>query len=122
MGSPWRQVLQHLVVPSDRGLDAQEVQRRHQIYGLNRLREAKKKNPWLILANQFRSLIVLLLVVAAALSLLFRDWSQGLAIVVVIALNVAIGFFTELRAFRSVEALQRLGAVNARVRRNARVQ
>jgi P-type Ca2+ transporter type 2C len=75
-----------------------------------------------ILVDQFESLIVLLLVLAAILSFSFGEWMQGLAIVVVIMVNGAIGFFTELNAVRSMEALQQMSRVNAKVRRKGQVE
>jgi len=123
---PWarslEEVLDDLHVSADKGLNAAEVRRRRRRYGPNRLREAKAKSPWLILAEQFKSLMTVLLAVAAALSFAFGDWVEGLAILAVIVINAGIGFFTELRAVRSMEALYRLSRVNAKVRRAGRLQ
>jgi Ca2+-transporting ATPase len=77
---------------------------------------------WLILADQFKSLMTILLAVAGAVSFGFGDWVEGLAIAAVIVINAGIGFLTELRAARSMEALYRLGRVSARVRREGKIQ
>lgn len=119
---PWREVVRELGVPPDRGLDSGEVKKRRRIHGPNRLREAKRKSAWQVLADQFKSLIILLLALAATLSFAFGEWMEGVAIVVVIAVNGAIGFLTELRAVRSTEALRRLGEVSAKVRREGQIQ
>lgn len=123
---PWtrvhHEVLTELGVDADRGLDAEEAKRRRRQYGPNRLQEAKKGSAWQILASQFKSLIVVLLMAAAAVSLLFGDWVEGMAIAAVILLNGAMGFFMELKAVRSMEALQRMGSLSARVRRSGKVQ
>jgi Ca2+-transporting ATPase len=123
---PWnkssQEILEELGVSPSSGLDNLEVKRRRRGYGPNRLREAKRKSAWLILADQFRSLIVLLLGGAAALSFGFGDWIEGLAIIAVIFINATIGFFTELKAVRSMEALHRLGSVSAKVRREGQIQ
>jgi magnesium-transporting ATPase (P-type) len=50
-------------------------------------------------------------------SFAFGEWTEGIAVGAVILINVAIGFFTRLQAVRSMEMLQRLGRLNARVRR-----
>jgi Ca2+-transporting ATPase len=124
--TPWsrdyQDVLEDLSVDLDRGLDESEVKARRKRYGTNRLRQAKQKSVWAILAHQFRSLIVLLLAVGAAVSFLFGDWVEGAAISAVIAINAAIGFITELHAIRSMEALRHMGQVKARVRRRGRAQ
>ncbi len=84
--------------------------------------EAKEKSAFIILLNQFKSLIVVLLGAAALVSFAFGDLIEAVAIVVVIFLNTAIGFMMEIRAVRSMEALRRLVEVNARVRRDSRIQ
>ncbi|MXN64900.1 HAD-IC family P-type ATPase [Stappia sp. GBMRC 2046] len=99
------------------GLSAGEVEKRRAIYGPNQLRREDVKSAFAILANQFKSIIVWLLVAAAGLSFLLGDLAEGIAIAVVLVLNGAIGFFTELRAVRSMEALMRLTEVRTRVRR-----
>src|SRR5690606_16822630 len=53
---------------------------------------------------------------------LFGQWPEAIAVGIVLILNAAIGFVTELRAVRSVEALRRLGAAHATVRRAGSAQ
>ena len=100
------------------GLDADEAQRRLGEVGPNRLREIEHRSVAAILWEQFKSLVVLLLVGAMGVSFVMGQTIEALAIAVVLALNTAIGFFTEWRAVRSMEALQELGQVTARVRRD----
>lgn len=123
---PWslsrQEILEELDASLDQGLNAAEVNRRRKRYGPNRLRKIESKSAWTTLGDQFKSLMVALLAAAAALSFVFGDWVEGLAIVAVIAINAAIGFFTEFRAVRSMEALHRLSRVNAKVRREGKVQ
>jgi Ca2+-transporting ATPase len=86
-------------------------------YGPNRLRRIERRSSWRILWEQFASLIVALLVVAAAVAFAFDETIEGLAIVAVIFINAAIGFATERRAVRSMEALRELGSTQATMRR-----
>jgi Ca2+-transporting ATPase len=86
----WQEVLEALDVSAESGLDTAEMNQRRKQYGSNRLRHAQSRRAWLILADQFKSLIVMLLVVAAALSFAFGEWVDGIAIMVVIAINTAI--------------------------------
>jgi Ca2+-transporting ATPase len=76
----------------------------------------------MILVEQLKNLIVLMLAVAAAIAFGFGQWLEGISIVVAITINGAIGFFTELKAVRSMEALQEMSRVSAKVRRDGRVQ
>jgi Ca2+-transporting ATPase len=117
-----QELLPMLEVDAGRGLSSDEAERRLQIYGPNQLHTIQPRNTWAILVEQFKSLVVLLLAMATGLSFVFRDWEEGIAILVVIFLNATIGFVTEVRAVRSMEALRRLGGVTARVRRDGHVR
>ncbi|MDX1429976.1 MAG: HAD-IC family P-type ATPase, partial [Rhodothermales bacterium] len=104
------------------GLSDAEVIDRRQLYGRNALEVRRRVQPIAVLVRQFQSVIVLLLGAALAVALLFGETLEAIAIGAVIVLNAAIGFFTELRAERSIEALLRLSAQGARVLREGRVK
>jgi Ca2+-transporting ATPase len=109
-------------VRPEQGLSAAEAARRLEDWGPNRLQQAKRRGALAILIVQFRSLIVALLAAAALLSAAFGQWVEAIAVMVVLVLNAAIGFATELRAVRSMEALRRLGSVKATVRRGGHLE
>ncbi len=115
-------VVQRLGGDADRGLTAEEAQSRLESHGHNRLRRDTHKSLLVILRNQFQSLIVWLLAFAAGLSLAFGEVAEGIAIIVLLVVNAAIGFVTELRAARSMEALQQIADVRTRVRRDGEDQ
>ena len=108
----------HLETDPERGLDAKVAAARLKSHGPNKLMRRQKKSLLTILVHQFKSVIVWLLTAAAAMSLVLGDIAEGLAIIVVLLINGAIGFFTELRAARSMEALMRIAEVHTRVRRD----
>jgi Ca2+-transporting ATPase len=110
-------LLHHLGVKKEQGLSEHDVLERQRRFGKNRLKQLRPRSMAKVFADQFRSLIVWLLAAAAALSFYLGDLPEGLAIVVVLIINAAIGFFTELRALRSMEALRRIAQVKTRVRR-----
>jgi Ca2+-transporting ATPase len=124
--TPWavstEEILSGLQVDPEIGLSAGEARQRQRRFGPNRLQETKTRSSLSILLAQFRSLMVILLTAAAALSFAFGEWMEGTAIVAVIAINTVIGFFTEWRAVRSMEALGRLTKVTAKVRREGKIQ
>ncbi|MHC4585838.1 MAG: cation-translocating P-type ATPase, partial [Planctomycetota bacterium] len=126
IATPWacksEEILEQYNVVREKGLEKRRVKFLLKKYGPNRLREAEKKSVAKILFNQVKSLIVILLAIAAILSCVFHDWVEGLAIACVIAVNTAIGFFMELKAVRSMEALHRMERVTARVRRSGQVR
>lgn len=109
-------------VDPESGLSSQQVQRLRQQYGHNQLREHSRKSVWVILADQFKSLIVALLAAASLLAFIYGEIIEAWAILVVILINAAIGFFTELKASRSMEALYKMGRVKTKVRRNGEVR
>jgi Ca2+-transporting ATPase len=119
---PVDEVVEGLNVSVDEGLDPEEVRRRRRRYGRNRLRSAETRSAWDILVEQFKSVIVALLASAAVISFAFGEVVEGIAIGVVILINAAIGFITELRAVRSMEALQELSQVSAKVRRDGQAK
>ena len=90
------------------GLSAQEAAARLQRYGPNRLEVTPPASAWSILVAQFRSVVVLLLVVAAGLALALGDPADAVAIAAVLLINAALGFITELRARRAMDALRGL--------------
>ncbi|KEO50760.1 cation-translocating P-type ATPase [Thioclava pacifica] len=111
-------VLARLAVPFPQGLPPQEAAARLERYGPNALRRQKPRSALRILLHQFQGVIVALLVLATVFSLVIGDVVEALAILVVLLLNGAIGFFTELRAARSMEALFSIAEVRTRVRRD----
>ena len=116
------EVVQDFSVDTNQGLKASVVEKRHKQYGYNRLRETKGRSNWQILVAQFKSPIIALLVIAAILSFAFQEWIEGIAILIAILLNAVIGFFTEVKAVRSMESLQQLSRTPAKVRREGQVQ
>ncbi|MDJ0975146.1 MAG: cation-translocating P-type ATPase [Planctomycetota bacterium] len=104
------------------GLTDEEVRARRARYGPNALRATKPLGALEILLNQVKSLIVLLLTGAAVLSFAFGEWVEGLAILSVLVVNTVLGFVSELRAVRSMEALRKLGRQTTRVLREGLVR
>ena len=118
---PWEDVVTELDVSVDAGLDFSEAEKRRRQVGPNRLREVKPQSGWAILVNQFKNLIVAFLLAATVVSFAFGEHIEGAAISAVIIINAVIGFVTELKGIRSVEALRKMGDVVSRVRRNGHV-
>ncbi|MBN2442579.1 MAG: cation-transporting P-type ATPase [Spirochaetales bacterium] len=101
-----------------KGLTDAEIKNRIETFGFNTLKKVKRKNIFVILFNQFTSVIMLILAIASALSLLFGHLPDGIAIIIAILINAGIGFFMELKAVRTMESLHNLKSIDARVVRN----
>ncbi|MFW6199843.1 MAG: cation-translocating P-type ATPase [Gemmatimonadota bacterium] len=93
---------------SNEGLTSSEAERRLDEHGPNALVVREGVPAWKILLDQFKSLVVGLLVAVAVLALVLGDLLEAGAIGIVLLLNVAIGFFTEWRARRVMEGLAKL--------------
>jgi len=111
-------VLAELDVDPGHGLESAEVARRRARYGANRLRDGGGRKPLGILLDQFKSLMVLLLIAAALVSgLMLGEREDALVIAVVVVLNAALGFRQEFKAEKAMAALKKLSSPLVRVRR-----
>lgn len=122
LSEPWskdyEEVLESLVVDSQQGLSEVQVTTRLQRFGPNELQAPESVKAFRIAIAQFRGVLVLLLACAAGISFALGDWVEALAVLTVLLINAALGFVTELRAVRSMEALRSLGAPQSRVVRD----
>lgn len=118
----WEEVGGSLGVDTEKGLGPKEAKNRSRQFGLNRLEATKKKAVWPILWEQVKNPIVALLLLAAVLSFSFGRLLEGISIAIAIFINGVIGFFTELKAIRSMEALHRMGRVTAKVLREGNLK
>ena len=110
----------HQVDATTRGLTQLEADHRLQQYGRNELPNREAVNSLRTLARQFESSLVIILLIAAAVSFALGDHLDGGVILAAIALNVIVGFFQENRAERALAALQKVAAFTATILRDGR--
>ena len=103
---------------SHHGLSFEEAQRRLAQYGANRLAEMPPRPAWLKFADQFKSMLIVILLITAGLALLVGDVKDMVVILIVIVFNAVLGFYQEHRAEQSLAALKKMLALKARVRRD----
>lgn len=123
---PWSKTVEEVLLDiavedTATGLTESQAAERLRTHGENAIGETEKVPWWSLLIRQFRGLVVWLLVAAAVLSGVFSDWIECGAILVVLLINALIGFVTELKAVRSMDALRKLTDVMATVRRDAKL-
>ncbi len=96
--------------------DAEACQRRKRV-GENAVREQPPRLVWSMIADQLGDFMILVLVAAAAISGFVGELGDSVVILVIVALNVAVGVFQEWRAERALEMLRRMTAPTARIMR-----
>ncbi|MDQ3805739.1 MAG: cation-translocating P-type ATPase [Acidobacteriota bacterium] len=96
-----------------RGLTDAEAARRLGEYGPNELQAAGRISPWAILLEQFKNVLIIILLLATALSAFLGHGVEAVAITVIVLFAVVLGFVQEYRAERAIEALREMAAPNA---------
>lgn len=119
---PVEEVCGDLGTHPEQGLDHHEAGHRLKQCGRNELPPPETQSRWTILCNQLRSILVALLTAAAIASAAFSNWVEAFAVLAVLVINTAIGYWTELQAVRSMEALRLLGTTYAKVIRGGRLE
>jgi Ca2+-transporting ATPase len=104
------------------GLTAAAAQARLAAYGLNELQEAPRPTFWARLLDQFRSFLVIILIVASVISLLLGDYIEAAAIMAIVVLNAVLGVVQESRAEEALAALRKMTAPEAHVIRDGHQQ
>ena len=117
---PVHDVAAALGVDTSLGLTDEEIRARQEVYGPNQLAEATRRSALLRFADQFRSVLILVLIAAAVLAGVVGDVKDTIVITVVLLINATIGFVMENRAERSLDALRQMLSPTARARRGGR--
>ena len=111
---------------SEEGLSTQEAQARLNRYGLNKLKETNKKSKLSKFLDQFKDMMIVVLLIAAVFSgissyLNGEAYTDTIVIIAVVLLNAIMGFAQELKADSAVESLKKMTTPNAKVIRNGQV-
>ncbi|RMG30343.1 MAG: HAD family hydrolase, partial [Gammaproteobacteria bacterium] len=115
------ETLSKLDTNPETGLTSEEVRKRQQKYGLNRI-EAKEKTWWQRLFARFWGPIPWMIETAAILSALVRRWEDFVIILVLLLVNAFVDFYQESKALNAIEVLKKKLALKALVRRNGQWQ
>lgn len=107
-----------LEVDAGTGLSSSEAGLRLQRHGRNHLTEKPPLPAWQRFVDQFKSLLIGVLVLAAVVAFFLGDYKDSIVILVVVVFNAILGFYQEQRAEKSLAALKNMLAQKARVRRD----
>jgi len=116
------EVLRLLETDSGRGLEGVEAASRLAHFGPNAVQREEAESLWVLAIRQFQDPLIYILLLAAGVTLLLRDFLDAGVILAVVLLNALIGFIQEARAREAMQALARLGAPQAEVIREGRTR
>ncbi|MEX0614712.1 MAG: HAD-IC family P-type ATPase, partial [Methylophaga sp.] len=111
-----------LMACSEKGLSDDAVIARRQQYGFNQLPVAKPVSPLKRLLRQFNSVLIIVLMLAAAVTALLDHWLDSYVIMIVVVVNTVVGFVQEGKAEQALQAIAHMLAPNATVMRNGKRQ
>jgi Ca2+-transporting ATPase len=100
------------------GLSAKEAATRLEKYGPNEIQAAHRVSPWEILFEQFKNVLILILLGATAISFFLGHGTESIVIAVIVLFALGLGFVQEYRAERAIEALRQMAAPTATVLRD----
>jgi Ca2+-transporting ATPase len=103
---------------SPQGLTSVEAAKRLQETGPNELQAVRRVSPWEILLEQFKNVLILILLGATAISLILGHGVESIVIGVIVLFAVLLGFVQEYRAEHAIEALRQMAAPTATVLRD----
>lgn len=106
---------------SQEPLSEKKIQKNQETYGMNELIDGERKPVWKIFLEQFQDVLVLILIVAAAVSGILGDVESAIVILVVITLNAILGTVQTVKAEQSLASLKQLSAPVAKVLRDGKV-
>ena len=116
------QVAERLHAHLTRGLTADEAARRLAEYGPNELQAVQRVSPWTLLLEQFKNVLILILLFAVGLSAVLGHSVEAIVISIIVLFAVLLGFVQEYRAERAIEALRHMAAPTATVLRASEEQ
>lgn len=127
LNSTWHQlqaeeVVRLLDVNLKTGLAAEEVRRRQEKFGFNRITARPGTPAWLKFLQQFNQPLVYILLAAAVVTALLGEWVDSSVIFAVVFLNAIVGFLQEAKAGKAIESLSQMVATETSVRRNGQIQ
>ncbi len=107
---------------TERGLDAEEVEKRRDEFGANEVITQRRGGPLVEILRRFRNPLVIQLLVIAAVSLAMGDLRSAIVVGGMVVLSVGLSYVQEMRSSRAVEKLKTMIQINATVRRAGRDQ
>ena len=113
-------IIEELKTNTKTGLTTEEVRKRQEQYGLNELKQKKKKTILKMVIEQLTDKMIIILLIASILSFLLGEKLEGFVILFIIAINIIISVVQEKKASDALEALKNMNAPHSLVLRNGK--
>jgi len=113
-------ITQYFNVDTSRGLSSKEVKTRLEKFGPNQLKESKGRTVWDMFFDQFKEVLVLILLISVIISIFLGEVSDAIVIAVILVLNAILGVVQEFKAEKSLAALKKMTVPDALVIRNGK--
>ncbi len=123
-----RETCERLKTNSVNGLTKDEAEERIKKYGENKLTEKKKESILVKFLKQFNDFMIIILIIAAAISAVMsyvegsNDYLDSVIIIFIVVLNAIMGVIQEAKAEKSLDALKKMSAPTAKVKRDGIIQ
>lgn len=124
---PIEEVLNHFETNLESGLNDEQISSKKEKFGSNKLREKKKKSTFQRFLDQFKDVMILILIAAAIVSFVVicmeQNWGElfePALIVLIVIVNAIMGVMQESKAEKALDALKNMSAPHARVIRNGK--
>ncbi len=119
-GEPWHsrtpaEAASRLSTDAERGLSAEEAVRRLSEHGPNELEEKPRPGFLALLLDQFKDFLVIILIIAAVVSIFLGEYLDAGAIILIVILNAVLGVVQESKAEEALAALKKMAAPDAKV-------
>ena len=117
----YEEVLKNLDTNFETGLSTEEVSKRQEKYGKNKLKGKPSKSIFSLFIGQLKDMLIYILLGATLLTMFIGEYIDAIIILFVIILNAIIGVFQEYKAEKAVEALEEMTIIKTLVKRNGEV-
>lgn len=118
------EVVKKLKSDLNTGLDENRIEEIRKVYGENKLTEKKKENIIIKFIKQFNDFMIIILIIASIISAIMsylegkNDYLDSIIIILIVVVNAIMGVIQEAKAEKSLEALKKMSAPTAKVKRN----
>ncbi|MFH1713127.1 MAG: HAD-IC family P-type ATPase [Candidatus Jacksonbacteria bacterium] len=107
---------------SQHGLDSKEAEQRIKKYGPNKLPEGRQISGAVIFFNQFKNFLIIILIIAFAISIIAGETSNAIIIILAVTVNVIFGFIQEFKAHKAFSALKKIITYHVKVIRDNKIK